>query len=509
MTIGSSGDYDYASLLSQSKLNAANSLLGNTANTNVGGGISGDTLQQWSMLRANSAAYRKLLEAQETGSVKQASHYSDLLSDKLYNDHYDADSGKVKPATYSPDTSAAASVDSDLTAGEILDDMRSLALAAIGNSSALAPTHYDLFEQMRSMIANGLTTSAGGDATEVTVEDAAAATISATFDFRLLTEQQNFTIAGKSGEKTYNFNAGDSLQSVADAINADSAETGVKAELSTDDAGNHVLTLSSTETGKDAFVRIDQNVGSLFADAGGGKSASGADAVTKEAETVVTGDDARAAVAAGMFGGALFGDEAFTIQGNAGSQSFAFAHGVSAEEVIEAINAASERTGVTAEAIRNSAGGIEGIGLLAAKAGSGQYVQVTQTAGDLFADAGKTIKVSGSSSAVSSDTGAVINSLEDLGRVTLDGKAYSFADLGSGGAASLAKNPDAALAVLDQTLRDLYSGRAVVSGFDPDALYASGVTERIGESSSTNGLSVGDFGSDAMKAWLGQYVTEG
>lgn len=493
---------DYSSLWNQQLLNNANSLLG--SNSNVGP-LSGDLLQQWAMRGANSAAYRKLLQAQETGTVKQEKHYTDLMSDKYFNDSFDASTGKLTKPTYTPDSASRPTVDSEATTADIVDSMRRLALAAINNPDSLNSTHYDLFNQMYEKIAGNLVKGTStDDATEVVVEDATPGTVTKTTDFHLLTEDQNFTVAGSQGEKNYNFGVGTSLNEIVNAINADSAETGVKAEWSKNSEGKYEVVLTSTDTGKDSFVRVDQNVGALFTETGKSLSGKGTDALKEEAETVAKGEDTQAALAAGTYTGKLFGDQTFTVSGAKGSKQFSFAGGTSVEDVAEAINAAG--LGVTAEVIYNDAGEAEGLGLLADKAGSGQFIQVTQDKGDLFTDEGKTVRVAGSSIDKNSE-GPSINNLADLGQVTIDGKTYSFADIGPGGSASLAKNPDAALAVIDAALRDIYEGRAEVKGFDPDE-YLKPDTAQTASKASTNALEYGNYGSDAMTKWIAQYMKQ-
>lgn len=497
-------DTDYSNLWNQSRLNSVNSLLG-TNNTNVAG-LSGDMINQWAMRHANSSAYKKLLEAQKTGSVKQNSNSHELMSDRYFNDNYDSSTGKLVKPTYKPDTATTATVDSESTAGDHLDDMRRLALAAINNPDSLNSTHYDLFEKMRQAVAgNFVGGSSSDDTTEVVIEEATPATLVKNTDFHLLTDDQNFTVAGGKGEKNYSFSTGDSLQSVVAAINADSEETGVKAEWTKNEDGQFSITLTSTDTGKDSFVRVDQNVGDLFATGGQSLSAKGTDALKEEAETVAKGTDTQAAIAVGAYTGALFGDQTFTVSGAKGSQQFSFASGTSVEDVAAAINAATEKTGVMAEVIYNDAGEAEGLGLMADKAGTGQYVQVTQNKGDLFGGEGKTVKVAGSSIDSSTD-GPAISSLSDLGRVTVDGKTYSFADLAPGGSASLANNPDAALAVLDQALKDIYEGRAQIKGFDPSGTYIPNVSDNTGAKASTNAMEIGNYGSNAMTNWINKYV---
>lgn len=493
---------DYSTLWNQQLLNNANSLLGTN---NKVGPLSGDLLQQWAMRGANSNAYRKLLQAQETGEIKQTKHYTDLMSDKFFNDNYDTKTSKVTKPTYTPDSASQPTVDSELTSGEILDNMRRLALAAINNPDSLNSTHYSLFEQMYNKIASNLVKTGSGTNTTEVVEDASAATVTVKNDFHLLTDDQNFTVAGSKGEKNYTFSTGSSLNDIVASINADSEETGVKATLEKNSEGVYEITFTSTDTGKDSTVRIDQNVGDLFTTAGQSISAKGTDALTKEAEEVATSDDSQAAIAAGVYTGALFSDQSFTISGVKGSKDFSFAKGTSVEDVAAAINAAAEELGVSAQVIYNGAGEAEGIGLLAEKAGSGQYIQVTQKEGDLFANAGKTVKVTGSTN--NSSGGAAIQSLSDLGLVTINGKSYSFADIGPGGSASLANNPDAALAVLDQALRDIYEGRAQIKGFNPDENPMPNLVTST-PAAATNVVENGNWGSTAINNWVSKYLKE-
>ena len=505
---------DYTKLWNQQKAANAASLLGSAgtgSNSNVGG-LSGDLLSQWAMLGANKSAYKKLLEAQKTGSIKAQNWKShELLSDKYFNDYYDNDKKTLIKPTYKPSTSETPSIAKDATSGDVLNDMRQLALAAINNPNSLTSTHYDFFEKMRQNIAGSLVTkgSSTNSGTEVVTKEATAAELSKSFDFDLLVDDQRFTVAGKKGEVTFAFTVGQSLDDVAAAVNAETANTGVTAEVVTGEDGVKQLKFASEGTGKDQFVRIDQNAGDMFTSAGSSLSATGADAVKENAKTEVTGDDTQAAMVAGLYTGKLFSESSFTIQGRNGAQTFEFEKGATADDIAAAINAAAEKTGVKAEVIRNADGEAEGIGLLAEKAGSGNYVQVTQNTGDLFASAGRTVSVAGSSAKKGETAEPAITKQSDLGQVNIGGVTYSFADLAPGGKASLATNPDAALAVLDQTIKDIYDGRAVINGFDPKDSYFSGIkVNNSGSKSPTNTMEIGNYGSDAMTKWLARYVTK-
>ncbi len=500
------GDTDYKQLANQIKSNNAASLFGSGADTNVGG-ISGDALQQWAMLGANSKAYKSLLAAEKAGSVKQDSNSFVSQADRLYNDYFDTKTGKIKKATYTPTSNQTPEIAADKTAGDIFGDMRTLALAGVNNPNSLNSTHYDLFEKMRSSIASGFVGSASSSSTDAESKEAATASLTGKLDHKYVVDDEKFTLAGKNGEASYSFGIGTDLETIAAKINGDSGTHGINATVVTDEEGKASLKLETLSKGADQFVRVDQTAGSLFAAAGSSASAKGTDPVTSTTTTESTSDDTRAAMAGGIWTGKLFEDTAFSIQGSAGSKSFEFKKGATAEEIADAINAASTQTGVSAELIKNSKGEVEGIGLISEKAGAGHNIQVNQTKGDLFAREGKTAGVAGSSEGKTAN-GSSITSLQDLGKVRVGDETYSFADLAEGGKASLAKNPDAALAVLDQAMKDIYEGRAVVKGFDPASMYMDQSSVNNTGSASTNTFRYGFDDSAAIGDWLKQYKTD-
>ncbi|MDR1611159.1 MAG: hypothetical protein LBT97_00075 [Planctomycetota bacterium] len=492
---------DYTSALNSLKLANANSLLGSAGSS--GGVLSNDVIQQWSMLRANGKAYARLLQAQETGSVKQDKKYDDLLSDKLLNDYYTpADETNATSYTYKAPAATAEKTAADGDELSQLEAMRNLALAAITNPDSINDNYVNLFGQMQQNIAGGLVTSgssSSSDSSATESRSAAAATLTANAGFRLLTDDETFTVAGKTGEKTYSFGAGTVMEDIASAINADSPATGVKAEVVMDENGNAAsVKLTSSETGKDAFVRVDQIIGSLFANAGSSKSAAGTDAVKGSDEVVARGGDAAAAIATGIYGGKTTDVQEFTIKTAKGEYAFSFAAGATAGEIAEAVNAASETLGIQAELIRNSSGEVEGLGLKTSDLGDGNYIELTQNQGYLFTAPGKKVDVTGASE---NPSGANrVDSLSQLGRVTIDGRSYSFADLGYGGKASLTENPAAALSVLDQALRDIYTGAAQLEGVEIGGDSAAIVAGEDAETS--NVLELNNWGSAAIQDWL-------
>lgn len=486
------------------------SSLSNLSNINLGGGITGAALQQWTMLGANSIAYKRLIELEETGTTKQTfSSKTTLLSDRLYNDYYDNDKGEVTKATYTKPTTPADSIkiDEETSAGDLLSDMRTLALAGISGNN-LTQTHYDIFESMRQQIASAFVTNSKKETVEVESEAAKGATMAATDDYRYLMDNNTFTIAGADGEREFSFAQGTALTDIADAINEASSSTGVKATAVTNEDGTVSLSLDTTATGKDAFIRVDQAAGSLFAETGASASAKGADAVKTDAEVEDSGEMTRAAMTGGTFKGKLYEDTAFTLQGANGQANFSFKAGTTTQDIVSAINEQSSKTGVIAEVIYNDNGEAEGIGLLSEKSGTGNYITATMTEGSLFAADKKTVSVAGSSKGSDSgeDSGPAIGSLKDLGQVSIDGKTYSFADLVQGGSASLSKNPDAALAVLDQAIKEIYAGLAELDGFDPSSTYIPGANDTSKASqASTNTSEYQNYGSAAMTSWLNKY----
>ncbi|MCD8140742.1 MAG: hypothetical protein LUE17_13360 [Planctomycetaceae bacterium] len=499
---------NYSNVMNQQRLANSASLLGGsnmTSGASIIPGISGDMLSQWAMLGANSKAFRALQTAQKKGTLRQDNVYHELQSDRLLNDNYDPKTKKIKKATYTPIAKTTPEIDKEATHGDVLTDMRTLALSAISNPNSLNSTHYDFFEKMRSSIESNLVTKKSTSSTEVTKEAAQPAEITKEVDYRLLLDDQSFTVAGKDAEVSYNFGVGTSLEDVVAGINADSKTHGVQAELVETEDGAIEIKLNSLKEGANELIRVDQTQGDLFTAAGNSISAKGKDEVKGKGEEVATSDKTQAALAAGIAYGKVFEDTEFVIQGRDGSKTFSFENGATAEEIVTAINDATSKTGVRAEVIYG-ADGAEGIGLLAEKPGSGNYIHVNQIKGDLFARTGQSTSVAGSSTN-SDDDVPPINNVNDLGRVSINGETYSFADLVQGGRASLAKNPDAALAVLDQTIKDIYDGRAVIEGFDPADVYIPGVTVNNGGSkATTNAYAYNDMGSSAIEAFINRYA---
>ncbi|MCC8117072.1 MAG: hypothetical protein LIP18_08005, partial [Planctomycetes bacterium] len=245
----------------------------------------------------------------------------------------------------------------------------------------------------RATIANGPTTPPPTHTTDGVTEEAKAAVVDTAIDYHLLTDDEAFTVAGKDGEITCRFGSGDAIEDIAAKITADSDTHGVKASVVEGEDGAKTLRLESLEKGADHLIRVDQKVGSLFTDAGRSVSAKGKDEVKELKDNTASSEKTQAAMAAGLWSGKTFEDVAFTITGPKGEASYSFEKGTEGLDIVKAINDRSAETGVTAELIRNSAGEIEGIGLLTESAGTGNNIRVDQDKGNLFAAEGRAASV--------------------------------------------------------------------------------------------------------------------
>jgi hypothetical protein len=168
-------DTDYSSLINQMRTDTANAIFGTGQKI---AGIDTSLIQQWNMLGANSAAYRKLLAAQETGEIKQNTNYQDIASDKYLNDNYDTDTGTYVRPAYVLQTPETYVMDAATETSDTLENMRRLALAAINSPDGLNQIHYDLFDQMRLAIAGSLVdqeSESGGETAGETVASAGGA----------------------------------------------------------------------------------------------------------------------------------------------------------------------------------------------------------------------------------------------------------------------------------------------------------------------------------------------
>lgn len=477
--------------------------------SNQTGGLSNDLIQQWQMLRGNAKAYKALLEAEDRGSVKVPNKEIEFLSDKLFGaDRYvtSTPGGKPPVQTYqSPTVLASQAVPKDGL--DQLQMMRNIALAAASRPDSVNVNHEYVFEQIRKAVSGALVPEKTPE--KVMVDTPASAAV---IDFSslgaALTENQLFTLAGKKGEEAFNFAAGTTVEEMVSAINEKSSATGVKAEAIVDAEGAVTgMKLLSADTGSGAFVRVDQTLGSALAPAGRSTSAVGKAAGKKEAETVAAGGK-RAALAVGLDKGAAAESQSFALTGAKGSASFNFAAGDSAQAMAEAINQKTGQTGIAALVIKDSGGNAVGIGLSTTDGGRDSFIRVEQNVGSLFAKAGGTSTVYGNSGD-EADASAPIGSTSQLGRVTWNGQVYSFDDLRIGGKVSLTgdkANPDLALAIIDQAIRDVTGGRAQMTNIDQPEKKPSASDEEIKEYIPMNILNSGNSKDQNVLSWLASFT---
>lgn len=236
-----------------------------------------------------------------------------------------------------------------------------------------------------------------------------------------------FTVTGTSGSHEFAFSAGQTVADAAAAINQLSDSTGVTAYSYTDANGNDQLRLASNEYGSDQFVQVTQ------AD---GTAAFGTPKTARDA-----GQDAR-----------------LTVGGQAVTSS-----GLSVQ--VDNANFAGrlEMNAGTTAATTMAQTGYDQATLTDATTAR------TATIGDV--SGGMRFQL-GEGDGTQNRTVFGIGSMDpnNLGQVTRGGKSYSLNDLYSGGTASLANDPAAALAAIDQAIADVSSQRAQIGAYQANTL---------------------------------------
>lgn len=242
-----------------------------------------------------------------------------------------------------------------------------------------------------------------------------------------LAADQEFTVTGNSGSASISAAAGTPLADLAEAINAKTGTTGVTAYAI---QGGTELRLVSDEYGSDQKVQVNQTTGSGFAAEGGAVRDEGQDATVTVGGQSVRANGLTAGVADGSFTG--------TVQ----------------------LTEAAAQTGYDQDTLANASAASASIGQIQ----GGMRFQLGETSGVQSRDA----------------FGIGSFSLANLGKTTVDDQSYSLADLMSGGAASLAKDPAAALKVIDQAISDVSSQRASIGAYQSNTLQANANTLSVG-----------------------------
>lgn len=318
---------------------------------------------------------------------------------------------------------ANAALSSDLTAYAVRNDagqVTGIRLDSNQAGSAAAITTND------AVFGSGAV--AGADAATGAAQ-AERAYLEADFGASTLSQAQEFTITGADGARTFSFSAGTSIAEMADTINNLSGSTGVNAyAIRNEGTGETALRLVSTEYGSDQSVRVDQLTGNAFAQQGRNAVDYGQDAtlsINGEA-TTTRGLTAEFATAGGIRGQTTFN------AGDPGATTIA-------------------QTGYDQDNLTNAT--------------AAQSAQINNVKG------GMQLQLGGNAGGQNRETISIGNyNPSELGRVVVDGQAYSLNDLYSGGSASLANNPEIAMRVIEQAISDVSSGRANIGAYQANTL---------------------------------------
>ncbi len=252
--------------------------------------------------------------------------------------------------------------------------------------------------------------------------------LEADFGGAVLGQQQEFTITGADGARTFTFDAGTTVEQMAEQINSLAGSTGVNAYAIRDGGdGATALRLVSSEYGSDSFVRVQQQTGNAFAQQGGTAVDYGQDAsLTVNGSTVQTNG-----LTADISGGGV-------------NAKVSFQTGTTADPTIA-------QTGYDQDTLTNAT--------------AAQSAAITNIRG------GMNLQLGEGSGGQNRETISIGNyNPAQLGRVAVDGETYSLNDLYGGGSASLANNPSIALKVIDQAIADVASGRANIGAYQANTL---------------------------------------
>lgn len=243
-----------------------------------------------------------------------------------------------------------------------------------------------------------------------------------------LTSTQRFNLTGNQGTATFVFQAGTSIQEMANAINAKTEQTGVMAYAIRDTgSGATELRLVSAQYGADQRVRVEQLEGNAFTGAGTAVEDWGQNAKVVVGGMAMETQGLRLASASGSFTG--------TLQFQAGTPTATTIAQTGYDQ-----DTLTQATTARQATLTDIKGGMR------LQLGEGEGTQNRNIIGIRSFD------------------------LSNLGRVEVEGRSYSLADLMSGGPASLARNPKAALAVIDQAIADVAAERARIGAYQANTL---------------------------------------
>jgi flagellin len=239
-----------------------------------------------------------------------------------------------------------------------------------------------------------------------------------------LTEDVEFTVTGENGSQNFSFAAGTAISDIADTINNNSESTGITAYSI---QGDTQLRLTSNEYGASNQISVEQQTGNLFAAEGNTVQDSGQDATLQVNGQEVQTDGLGAEISNNNFSGTLEfneGDPAATTIAQTGYDQ----------------DTLTDATASRTAEVGNVSGGMQ------LQLGEGANASNREVFG--------------------------LNDMSsnNIGQVEVGGQSYSLADLMSGGTASLANNPEAALAVIDQAISDVSGERARIGAYQANNL---------------------------------------
>jgi flagellin len=243
-----------------------------------------------------------------------------------------------------------------------------------------------------------------------------------------LAEETTLTVEGTAGSREFTFRAGTTVEEMVQTVNSAADQTGVEAFSFNSDTQ---LRLVSEDYGADAFVQVEQGEG--------GRVFTAAD----PNQTTVRDQGQNATVQVKGIEQQTDGLD-LDVANSAFSGTFSFNAGDPARTTVAQAGYGEDTLTDAAEARDVRLGELRGGMQLQLGEGEGTQNRETVALNDM--------------------------SPENLGRVTRDGETFTLADLRSGGAASLAEDPAAALAVIDQAITDVASERGRIGAYQSNTL---------------------------------------
>jgi flagellin len=240
----------------------------------------------------------------------------------------------------------------------------------------------------------------------------------------VLTADTTFTVQGENGAREFSFSAGTAVTDIATAVNDAADSTGVNAFAFN---GDTQLRFVSEEFGADATVRVEQTEGDLFAAAGNTVQDTGQNATLNVQGQEVETEGLTARVSNAAFSGEIDFEEG------------------------DVANTTIAQTGYDQDTLTDAT--------------AARTAELTDVRGGMQLQLGE-----GAGTQNRDVFGLNPMDPSNLGRVELNGETFTLADLTSGGSASLATNPQAALRVIDQAIADVAGERARIGAYQANTL---------------------------------------